>query len=602
MKRFSSGAVAAAVIIALSTIVGGMVSSRSLQRLLPIAAARKNAVVVSDANGREPSGERVTSRDIEDAYSEAVRVVSDNYADEIDYEKANQAAIQGMLQTLDPHSNFFTRAEYEKLKQDQQSRFYGIGVSILRHRDGVYVQSTVENTPAERAGLRYGDRIVEVDGKDVREWTTAQVSKAVRGAYGQEVNVKVERAGERQPLNFTIRRGSVPQPSIRASYIIRPGVGYIALVGGFTRTTSDELRAALEDLKKDGMRQLVLDLRGNPGGLVDEAVKVSSRFLARGQTIVSVRGRELPQPIVYKNSDSDPETMPLVVLTNGGTASASEIVSGAIQDNGRGLIVGETSFGKGLVQGVFTLPYGTGLTLTTAHYYTPYGRLIQRDYSSGSLYDYYTHHTATDSEPQSSGANKNPSSGVNPNAGSRPRFAAPAAMPTPTPTPTPPPSGPAVKTAAGRIFYGGGGITPDIEVKPLDVTTTARLRIFEEAFLFTRQLAAGQVAGLENYRVEATQFGKFPRPNDYAITDKVVDAFRQFVKRDLEAKLTNAQIDSDLDYVKLRLRAEIVSAAYGGDAGTRVLLEGDPQLQRAIEALPEARCLAQSVYGENVIS
>ena len=310
-----------------------------------------------------------TADNIENDYSEAVTTVSNNYAGDIDYEKATQAAIQGMLFTLDPHSVYFPYSEFKKLKEDQDSRFYGIGVTILQHRDGVYVQSTVEGTPAARAGLKYGDRIVEVDGKDAREWSSEQVSKNVRGARGEPVRIKVERVGSEAGQYFTIVRDSVPLPSIRNEFMIRPGTGYVGLTGGFNHTTDDELRESLATLKAQGMHQLILDLRNNPGGLLDQAIDVSSEFLPRDQVVVSVKGRsEYSQPIVYRSKGSDPEDVPLVVLINRNTASASEIVAGAIQDHGRGLIVGETSFGKGLVQKVFQLPFNTGLTLTTARY------------------------------------------------------------------------------------------------------------------------------------------------------------------------------------------------------------------------------------------
>ena len=345
------------------------------------------------------SGASTTTESIESDYSAALSIVDVNYAGEIDYEKATQAAIQGMLWTLDPHSSYFTRAEFQKLKEDQDSRFFGIGVSILQHRDGVYVQALVEDTPAERSGLRYGDRIIEVDGKDAREWTSAEVSKNVRGEEGAPVRVKVERAGSSGPVEFTIKRAAVPLPSIRNAFIIRPGVGYIGLTGGFQHKTDLELSEAIARLKEQGMRQMVLDLRGNPGGLLDQAIKVASRFIPRGELISSVRGRtDYAKPDVYRSVGDETENFPLVVLINHNSASASEIVAGAIQDHGRGLIVGETSFGKGLVQKVFNLPFGSGLTLTTARYYTPYGRSLQRDYSNGSLYDYYVGHTGDQRE------------------------------------------------------------------------------------------------------------------------------------------------------------------------------------------------------------
>jgi carboxyl-terminal processing protease len=331
------------------------------------------------------------------------------------------------------------------------------------------------------------------------------------------------------------------------------------------------------------MRQVILDMRGNPGGLLNQAIDVASEFLPRGQVVVSVKGRtEYSDPIVYKSSGSDPEDAPLVVLINRGTASASEIVAGAIQDHGRGLIVGETSFGKGLVQHVFLLPFNTGLTLTTARYYTPYGRSLQRDYSSGSLYDYYTRHDTDETKPSAS-----PSPALR-------NGESPLAQASPTPHPQ---SGPAVKTAAGRVFYGGGGITPDIDVKPF-AFSPARNRIAEAAFQFTRQLAAGLVTGLESYKVERVQYGRNAKAQDFPVNDRVIEAFRGFVRTDTQSQLTPAQVDEELDFVKLRLREEIVTAAYSNDAGARVLLDSDPQVLRALEALPEAKRLAESARDE----
>jgi len=566
MSSRTFGRITAAVIIAAATLIGGIYGRSAFSQ-----------------SGAGPEGG--TGR-IRAAYDEALSVIAENYVDSVDYEKANEAAVQGMLWSLDPHSSFFTPAEYRRLLQDQESRFTGIGVSILRHRDGVYVQTPIEGTPAAKAGLRFGDRIVEVDGKDAREWTTQAVSKAVRGPEGEPVTIKIERAGSQAPLYFTIRRGSVPQPSIRNAFMIRPGVGYVGLTGGFTHTTSEELVRALEHLSGQGMQQLVLDLRGNPGGLLDQAIKVTSHFVPRGKGVVSVRTRDPESSREYKNVFHDPVDFPLVILVNGNSASASEIVAGAVQDHGRGLVVGETTFGKGLVQRIFNLPYGAGLTLTTAKYYTPYGRLIQRSYTGGSVYDYYAHNgpTAVPTPPQPAG----PTSPVAPNAG--------VGAPTPLPTPAATPSGPPIRTAGGRVFYGGGGITPDREVKPLEVGTPLRARIYEEAFYFVRQLAGGQIAGLESYRVAAEpQFGRAPRPTDFPVNEKVLQAFRDFVKRDPEAGLTPVQVEREIEYAKLRIRENLVNAAHGGDAATRYLLEGDPQMLRALELFPEAKALAENI-------
>src|SRR2546423_3690383 len=478
-----------AIFVIVAASVAGGVRSRSSRRH------------VTTVNSSQRTEDKYEADKIEADYHEAISTVEDRYAGEIDYEKATQAAIQGMLFTLDPHSVFFPANEFRKLKEDQSSSFYGIGVQILRHDDGVYIQSVVDGTPASRAGLRYGDRILEVDGKDARDWSSEEVSKNVRGDRLKAVQLKVERVGEEVATNVKIIRDAVPLPSIRNFFMINQGTGYIGLIGGFQHTSDDELREAIANLKKDGMRQLILDLRNNPGGLLDQAIDVASEFLPRDRVIVSVKGRsEYHEAAVYKSNGSDPEDLPLVVLINRNAASASEIVAGAIQDHGRGLVVGETSFGKGLVQHVFQLPYGTGLTLTTARYYTPYGRSLQRDYSSGSLYDYYVRHDQNESHQPIQPGQASPNETA-PSRGS---------------------SAPAFRTAAGRVFYGGGGITPDIEARP-PTGTPVRGRIIEAAFMFTRMLAAGKIPGLESYRVDRVNYGRSPRATDYPINDRVLE-------------------------------------------------------------------------------
>ncbi|HVS21218.1 MAG TPA: S41 family peptidase [Pyrinomonadaceae bacterium] len=560
-----------AVFVIVTASVAGGLQTQLARRRVANSAARSSVTTPTDKHEADK---------IENDYREAISTVEDKYAGDIDYEKATQAAIQGMLFTLDPHSVYFSSAEFRKLKEDQASSFYGIGVQIVRHDDGVYIQSVVQGTPASRAGLRYGDRIVEIDGKDARGWSSAEVSKNVRGARGEAVLLKVERAGQEAALNFKIVRNAVPLPSIRNAFMIGPATGYVGLIGGFQHTTDDEIRESIASLKKEGMRQLVLDLRNNPGGLLDQAIDVASEFLPRDKVIVSVKGRsEYHDPAVYKSNGSEPEDLPLVLLINRNTASASEIVAGAIQDHGRGLVVGETSFGKGLVQHVFQLPFNTGLTLTTARYYTPYGRSLQRDYSSGSLYDYYVRHDQEDKQQVTQPGQPSPSEL----------------------TPARNTNAPAFHTAAGRVFYGGGGITPDIEARAL-TASVVRGRIIEAAFYFTRELAAGTIPGLESYRVDRVAYNREPKATDSPISDRVLEAFRNYLHKDASRHLQPTQIDADIEFVKLRLREEIVTATFGADAGQRVLLESDPQALRAIGVLPDAKRLAEAVRNGTPIS
>ncbi|CAA9416159.1 MAG: Carboxyl-terminal protease [uncultured Pyrinomonadaceae bacterium] len=527
----------AIVLVVVGALVGGIFGR------LPMTTSADNSV----------TQEKVTAD-----YREALSVIDANYVSRIDHEKVSESSIQGMLWSLDPHSSFFTRDEFRKLYEDQASQFYGIGVSILQHRDGVYVQSIIPNTPADKAGLHYGDRFLEIEGKDARKYTSAEVSKNVRGERGTTVNIKIERAGQEKPLEFNIVRGGVPLPSIRNYFMLKDGVGYVGFTGGFQETSADELDEAMSDLKKQGMKSLVLDLRGNPGGLLPQAIEVVSRFVPRGQTVVSVKGRSrYAQSQDLRAVGDRTEDLPLVVMINGGSASASEIVAGAIQDYGRGVVVGTDSFGKGLVQRVFPLPFGTGLTLTTARYYTPFGRSLQKDYSSGSIYDYYTNH---DDEDEASNEQK------------------------PKPVASP------MKTAGGRIFNSGRGIEPDLKAPAL-AFTPLRFRLNDAAFFFVRQLVAGQIKGLENYKVEKQNYNQTVAPNDLQINDKMLEAFRLFVAKDKENGLSVENVNSQIDYARARIRQELATANYSDEAGRQVLLENDPQILKAIDAVPEARKL-----------
>ncbi|MEP6787600.1 MAG: S41 family peptidase [Acidobacteriota bacterium] len=514
---------------------------------------------------RTSADSAVTSERVLADYKEALSVIDEGYVGTVDNAKASDSSMQGMLWTLDPHSSFFSADEFRKLNEDQASQFQGIGVSILQHRNGVYVQSVIPNTPADKAGLRYGDRFVTVEGKNAKEWTSSEVSKNVRGERGTSVKIQIERVGSPAPIDFEIIRGGVPLPSIRNFFMLPNSIGYIGLTGGFQQTTSDELSIAIADLKKKGMKSLILDLRGNPGGILEQAIAVVSKFVPGGQTVVSVKGSGGQPPRELPTTGGSPENVPLVVMINGGSASASEIVAGAIQDYARGLIVGSDSFGKGLVQRVFRLPYNTGLTLTTARYYTPFGRSLQRDYSSGSIYDYYTH---GEDQPDTAELDIKPK-----------------------------PVGSPVTTANGRVLFGGRGIEPDV-VAPGAPANALRGRINEAAFFFVRQLVAGKVAGLESLKVDKQNFKQTLQPGEFAVSEKVYEAFRNFASSDKENGLTSENIASQSDYARRRLREEMATANYSTEAGVQVLLESDPQLLKAIDSMPQASDLV-ATFAQN---
>ncbi len=529
-KKF---AVLAIIIVLTGAIAGGLFGK------LPVQTSADNSI---------------TSEKIVRDYREALEVIEENYVGKTDHEKIAESSIQGMLWTLDPHSAFFTREEFRKLYEEQQSQFYGIGVTILQHRDGVYVQSVVPNTPADKAGVRYGDKFISVDGKNAKDWSSSEVSRNVRGERGTPVNIKFERAGETQPVEMTIVRGGVPLPSIRNHFMLPNNVGYVGLSGGFQETTAEELDKAVSDLRQKGMKSLILDLRGNPGGLLPQAIEVVSRFVDRGQTVVSVKGRsQYSESRELKTIGGKYDDFPVVVMINGGSASASEIVAGALQDYGRGIIVGSDSFGKGLVQRVFRLPYNTGLTLTTARFYTPYGRSLQRDYSSGSIYDYYTQNGEGDSTDEK-----------------------------------PKPQGVPVKTAFDRILYGGRGIEPDVKAPAIEYTPV-RGRVSEAAFFFVRQLVAGKINGFESYKTTKQSYNLTVQNGEFQINDKLFDAFIAFTAKNKENGLTAENINGEKEFARSRLRAELATANSSSEAGQQVLLESDPQVLKAVDALPEAK-------------
>ncbi len=340
--------------------------------------------------------------------------------------------------------------------------------------------------------------------------------------------------------------------------MLKAGVGYIDMTRGFNYTTADEFVDALEKLHREGMTSLVLDLRGNPGGLLDQAVKVASRFLPAGQPILSQRGRAYAAH-TYRSDNPNPDNVPLVVLVNRGTASASEIVAGALQDHDRALVVGETSFGKGLVQSIIPLEYGTALTLTSSKYYTPSGRLIQRDYSNEGLYDYYTRGGLGRDEDTPADQK---------------------------------PAGPESKTDTGRTVYGGGGIAPDESVKPR-IVGAVQNRAINPIFAFVRELVNGRINGFESYKVaRAIDFSHNIKAEEFPVNDNLYKAFKTFVTNEPAYKLTEKQLDASRDFIARQMRYDIATAAYGTVTASQVQTADDPQVAKAIDNLPRARELA----------
>ena len=347
-----------------------------------------------------------------------------------------QETVEGMLRTLDPHSHYYTQSDWTELIDDYNNEYVGVGVSIISRQNGdsmrTYVVSTVPGSPAADAKMHYGDEIIRVGNIETRGKSSTEVSELIRGESGTRVTIQLKNSKDGSIRTSDLTRIKLPQPTVSTAFMVDESVGYIGLTHGFSFTTAAEVRAATAKLTEQGMTALVLDLRGNPGGILEQSVRVAEEFLPVGATIVSQRGKVPSDTRVWRSGKTEKLTIPLILLVDGETASASEVLAGAMQDNDRALIIGERTFGKGLVQNVIDLPDRTGLTLTAAQYYTPSGRSIQRDYSDGSLYNYYNH--------------KNQTAAID-----KPSYVA--------------------KTITERRVYGGNGIEPDIPFTPQKLDT-----------------------------------------------------------------------------------------------------------------------------------
>ena len=492
--------------------------------------------------GAQSSSNEGQLRDSLKAFTSVYALVEQNYADPLQGDKADDAiyngAIPGMLRKLDPHSSFHDPKDYAKMREDQHGRYYGVGMGIIEEDNKIYVAQPFENTPSFRAGIHPGDVIATVNGSSTSGWSTDQVSKALRGPKGTHVQVSTTREGQDKPLMFDLVRDEIPNPSVDLEYEIRPGVGYIRLKV-FEETTAREVIEAIDSFPN--LHGLVLDLRGNPGGLVNQAVEVCDHLLAKGQPIVSQRGRAFPDEVYKAMQGNGGKTFPLVVLVNHGTASAAEIVSGALQDHDRALIVGQTTFGKGLVQSIYNLSDGTGLLLTTYHYYTPSGRLIQRNYTGVSDYEYFY---------DRGGASP-------PNASNQ-----------------------EVKlTDSGRTVYGGGGITPDEKVEPVKGNHFQDDLLARNVFFHFAPVYVASHAVDKNFKV-----------NDAVLAD-----FKQYLSSQ-NIPWTEADLSASGDWLKAAIKDKIVTIEFGQSQGLRTIADWDPEIQKALTFLPEAQALEDHAH------
>jgi len=522
----------------------------------------------SDAKTTNKTGNSVTLENIEKDVAEVLTLIEDNHVNgrKLDYNELFKSSIDKMLHTLDPHSNYFDSKEFEQFRTDQSSQYFGIGATIgdLSDANGkviaTFIKATFDGAPANRAGLRYGDKIVEVNGVSMLGKPLGEVRTFLRGPRGTTAKIVVEKYSTGNRETVEIVRDAVSQPSIAESYMIRSDVGYIAMTGGFNQTTYAEFVHAMRQLKAQGMKQLIMDLRGNGGGLVHQAYKIANIFLPRGQAVFTQKGRIDGTGNIYNSDNDAPEEMPLIVLVNKNSASASEILAGALQDHDRALIVGENTFGKGLVQNPFVLEYGSMLLLTIAKYETPSGRLIHKDYSDGNLYNYYTNGGTLQEEDNQPLKSKGTES----------------------------------KTDSGRTVYSGGGINPDKLVKPQTITTEKarfQAKLNDPIFAFMLNLAYGKVRGFENYKIDRPISYEYDiKSSDYPVTENLFQTFKKFATE--KYKFTPAQIEKEREFVERILRTELVTAAYGSTTSFQVFNEYDKQLKQAVEFLPAAKQLA----------
>jgi len=476
-------------------------------------------------------------------FTTVLDIVQTNYAEPVDTDKVvYQGAIPGMLRMLDPHSNFFDARQFALLKEDQHGKYYGVGMVVAPRENHTVVISPYVGAPAYNAGLRPGDVIIQVDAKSTDGLTTSEVADMLKGPKGTIVKIVVTREGYADPLVFTVTRDEIPRHSVDISFLVKPGVGYIRL-SQFNDTTDRELADALKQLGANSLDGLVLDMRGNPGGLLNEAVAVGDMFLEKNQLIVSYHGLHAPERRFYAVRGNQGLNVPLVILVNNNSASAAEIVTGAVQDHDRGLVVGETTFGKGLVQTVQSLAENTGLALTTARYYTPSGRLIQRDYKSVSLYEYHYERKVPDHPTE------------------------------------------VRQTDSGRPVTGGGGITPDIVVetpKPTKFQET----MYRDDVLYPVEQGVGSF----------TRYYLGTKPtitHNFEVDDRLLKEFRDYLAH-ANIRYTEPEFAENLDWIKRKIKQEVFMSTYGTQEGFKILLEADPQVQKAIEAIPQARALYEN--------
>jgi len=516
----------------------------SLTALLFFLAILTGAVIYED----------LSASDTDDPYqaikllNETIHQVSDKYVDAVETDSLYMRALNGMLESLDPYSQLLTPSDYNDLRITTQGNYEGLGIQIDVRDDLLTIVAPIEGTPAYQEGLRAGDRILEVDGVPTRGWSQDKAVTELRGPKGSSVTLTIGREGRDDMFPVTITREPITLSSVPYSFMVRDGIGYVRF-RQFSERGREEIRQAVRDLEKQGLRGLILDLRNNPGGLLDQAIDVTDLFLPKGAEIVSTRGRMNEADRTYSARDNDDfSAHPTIVLVDRASASASEILAGALQDHDRALIVGQATWGKGLVQSLFPLDDGYFLKLTTARYYTPSGRSIQRDadspvdFSELGLPDEFGMFDETDRDI---------------------------------------PDSLLFETDMGRTVYGGGGVMPDVLIKAEDLDELSQ-KLIREIWSNT-----GFFSFAVNYRADHPEISRTFVPGDDVLED-----FRAYLREEKELDFSDRAFDAERDYLRDYLQYTMISQYHGEGAARQAVMNADLPLAKAVELLTEADTLA----------
>ena len=492
-------------------------------------------------------------------FTTALNQIDTKYVEKVDSDRLVYGAINGMLQTLDPHSSFMDPKAYAQLRERQEGHYYGLGISINVVDGDITVVALFEGSPAYKKGIRRGDVIAKINGEDAKGWTSDQAVAKLRGQRGTPVQVSIRRAGYDKLIDVEVVRDEINIPSVPSAFMWNSDTGYIQL-RDFSETTDRELGQALKELTGKGMKKLLLDIRENPGGPLDQAIKVSNRFLPKGDMIVYTRGRIPNSDQDYRAVENSEYTnIPMVVLANRRSASASEIVTGALQDHDRALVVGETTWGKALVQSIYRLSEGAGLALTTAHYFTPSGRLIQRPWDE--TFDEYLSYTMRDQDPNK----QHPATDLK------------------------------YTVRLGRKVYSGGGIEPDHRVDgPIEGFNPGKFgrRLYPTMFAnFARRFDRD---GDLSFGAATDAKARQTINGNFMVDDAMLQEFKKFVKAQLPTIYDETGFNADIEFIRAMVRYEIDIQLFDAATARRHLLEKDPQAQYAMGMFGEAETLLKT--------